>query len=241
MGRDLVQAGKIDEGREWLLDVIRRFPETVAAQKARDLLASLKPELVKDDAEISLPPEARQPEDPKQPRNVEVDFFGLKGMGNSFAFIVDCSGSMTEFAGDTTRFQRARSELHSALGQLTSRQKFFVIFYNHETFPQPFPRRRRGMLPGSRTGLRVIRPWIQEVTPGGGTLPLDSFKIALSLKPEVIFFLTDGQIPPETRDIARQENRSETVIHTIGFCVPDASGILKGIAGDHKGHFQYVP
>ncbi len=241
VGRDFVHARKIDEGREWLEDVVARYSETVAAQKARDLLASLKPPEIAKNVPEPMPREVNTPKNQEEPRDVVVDFFGVKGKGNSFVFIVDCSGSMTEQAGETTRFQRARSELHSALQQLTDHQKFYVIFYNTGTFPQPFPRRNPGMLPGSWAARSVIRPWIQEVQAGGGTQPQESFRVAFPLKPDVIFFLTDGEIPAETREIAFKGNQNRAEIDTIGFCVKDTSGILKGIARDHHGQYQYVP
>src|SRR5690606_8739110 len=50
-----------------------------------------------------------------------VDFFGTEAAGNSFVFLVDCSGSM-----QGRRFQRARAELFKTLLQLSEPQTFFI-------------------------------------------------------------------------------------------------------------------
>lgn len=179
----------------------------------------------------------------------EVNFFGTKAKGNSFVFIVDCSGSMTiptnyyhpRIKGPITRFVRARQELYLSLGQLARNQKFYVIFYNHDTFPMLYPNLQDDLQFASPNNLKTARNWIQNVLPGGGTDPRDAFQIALALRPQVIFFLTDGAIPAETRAVAKAGNKSRTRIHTIAFGLPQNHAVLKGIASDNLGRFRYVP
>ncbi len=178
----------------------------------------------------------------------EVGFFGTKAKGKSFVFIVDCSGSMTKPTTIlqprqplVTRFVRARQELYSSLGQLSREQTFYIIFYNHETYPMFYPTPAQGMAPATTDHLGRARTWIQNVIPHGGTDPQNAFRLALALRPEIIFFLTDGAIPPGTRVVAKQSNKSRTRIHTVAFGLPNNQEILKGIAEDNQGRFRFVP
>src|SRR3972149_2345168 len=50
---------------------------------------------------------------------------GPGGVGRSFVYVLDCSGSMN----DEGRFVRARQELLRSIEHLTSDQSYFVIFY----------------------------------------------------------------------------------------------------------------
>lgn len=179
----------------------------------------------------------------------EVGFFGTKAKGNSFVFIVDCSGSMTTRTGQVhprlqiplTRFIRARQELYLSLSQLRRGQTFYIIFYNNETFPMFYPRNAQSLVPASPDNLGWARRWIQKVKAGGGTEPQEAMRLALALRPQVIFFLTDGAIPGATRRIAKENNKSRTRIHTIGFGNKNNLEILRNIAKDNQGRFRFVP
>lgn len=178
----------------------------------------------------------------------EVGFFGTKAKGKSFVFIVDCSGSMTQPTPKIhprlnipiTRFMRARQELYLSLGQLSRGQTFYIFFYNHETYPHFFPTPAQSLVAANPDMLGLSRTWIQKINPGGGTDPRTAFKMALALRPDVIFFLTDGIIPPVTRMVAKENNKSRTRIHTIAFGTNDRDGILQGIAADNQGRFRSV-
>ncbi|MCA9068527.1 MAG: hypothetical protein KDA84_06375 [Planctomycetaceae bacterium] len=178
----------------------------------------------------------------------EVGFFGTKAKGRSFVFIVDCSGSMTQPTPQlhprenlpVTRFERARQELYQSLAQLTRGQTFYIFFYNHGTYPHFFPTPAPSLVAANPEMLGLTRNWIQKIVPGGGTDPRTAFQLGLSLRPDVIFFLTDGIIPPVTRMVAKQNNKSRTRIHTIAFGTKDLEGILQGIAADNNGQFRSV-
>lgn len=179
----------------------------------------------------------------------EVGFFGTKAKGKSFVFIVDCSSSMDTLTltynprqkAPITRFLRARQELYLSLGQLARDQTFYIIFYNHDTFPMYYPQPVQGMAPATTDHLQLARAWIQNVVPRGGTDPREAFQVALALRPDVIFFLTDGAIPPVTQKVARENNTSRTRIHTIAFGLPTNQETLKGIAQENQGRFRFVP
>ncbi len=57
----------------------------------------------------------------------------------------------------------------------------------------------------------------------------------------MIYFLTDGEIPPTTRDTVKRLNHAhKTVIHTIAFGTEEGADMLKAIARDNGGKYQFV-
>ena len=73
----------------------------------------------------------------------------------------------------------------------------------------------------------------------GGTEPQNAVAISLGLKPDVMFFLSDGEIPLNTRDIVQQANRG-TAIHTIAFGSNAGGQILEQIATDTGGTHRFI-
>ncbi|HSG73491.1 MAG TPA: hypothetical protein VLA12_23950, partial [Planctomycetaceae bacterium] len=154
-----------------------------------------------------------------------VGFFGTHARGRSFAFIVDCSGSMaaifdTEPAenGDPakprTRLERAKVELLDALRGMQADQEFSLVFYDEGSYwMSDLPDDPR-MIPASRENIQHVAAWVKRQTTRGGTDPRDALKRSLSLNPDVVFLLTDGQIPPETREVVASYNKSGAVVHT---------------------------
>jgi hypothetical protein len=166
-----------------------------------------------------------------------VGFFGTRSRADTVVFVVDMSGSMN----DGRRFDRAVDELIRSLNSLEPHQKFFVYFFNAVTFPMLGQRNAKltPATPGNRT--KVIK-WIKTLQPDNDTAPEDALERALRLKPQVIYFLTDGEIPPTTRDTVAKFNREhKTVIHTIAFVTEEGAEMLKGIAKDNKGKYKFVP
>jgi hypothetical protein len=147
------------------------------------------------------------------------------------------SGSMN----DGRRFDRAVEELIRSLNSLVPTQKFFVYFYNGVTYPMLDMRAGKLMpaTPGNRT--KVIN-WIKTLHPDGDTAPDDAIERGLKMKPQVMYFLTDGEIPETTRDTAKKYNRDhKVVIPTIAFVTEEGAEMLKGIAKDNKGKYRFVP
>jgi uncharacterized protein YegL len=166
-----------------------------------------------------------------------VGFFGTRSRADSVVFVVDMSGSMN----DGRRFDRAVDELIRSLNALVPSQKFFIFFYNGVTYPM-FDQRSAKLMPatpGTRT--KAIK-WIKTLQPDGDTAPEDAIERALKLKPQVVYFLTDGEIPDTTRDTAKKFNHEhKTVIHTIAFVTQEGAAMLRGIAQDNRGKYRFVP
>jgi hypothetical protein len=165
-----------------------------------------------------------------------VGFFGTRARADTVVFVVDMSGSM-----EGHRFDRAVEELIRSLNLLQPTQKFFIFFYNGVTYPM-FDQRNAKLLAATTGNRSKATKWIKGFHPEGDTAPEDALEKALKLKPQVIYFLTDGEIPNTTRSTAARCNKEhKTVIHTIAFEYEGGAEQLRGIAVDSKGKYRFVP
>jgi len=168
---------------------------------------------------------------------IGAGFFGTKGAGKSFIYIVDMSGSMY---GD--RFTRAKAELVKSIKRLNPEQKFYVFFFNDRTFPLFEPRPAKGMVPATKANVERASRWIGLRRAESTTNPNYALQQALEMKPEVIFLLTDGELdePEAVRQMIRKNNKSNVVIHTIAFENPEGGLTLEAIAKENNGVYRFV-
>ena len=164
-----------------------------------------------------------------------VTFFGKDVQANSVAFVIDASKSMSGL-----RFQRARTELVNALSKLQPNQRFFVVFYTNETYPMFFPDNTIELIPADPRNLGRVYNWIGQSQVQGGTQPQLAMALTLKLKPDVVFFLSDGDIPTETQGVVRYHNDGSAV-HTITFGSDVGSRIMRQIALKNGGEYRFIP
>ena len=119
-----------------------------------------------------------------------TEFFGAREHAGSFAYVIDCSGSMASHGA----LDIAKRELLASLGQLPPDAQFAVVFYNLRatTFSDPFG--HRGLMAATRSNKERVRAQLASVYPDGGTDHMLALRSALALHPEVIFFLTDADL-----------------------------------------------
>lgn len=164
-----------------------------------------------------------------------AEFFGIGSVGETFVYIVDSSGSMR----DDNRFRRATYELLQSLEQLASYQRYYVIFFSDEAYPLASNR----PLPATEENLERTRRWVRAFRPRGHTYPLEALRLALSLEPDAVFFLSDGIFDPRTIQEVHMANLSRSrpiPIHTIAFVEAEARGLMWAIAHDSGGEFRFV-
>ena len=158
-------------------------------------------------------------------------FFGIGDDGKSFVYVVDRSTSM--LGGN---FERLKEELISAINMLTREHTFHVIFYSDTHEPMP-----GGMTKARDRAKEKAREWIESMFPVGGTYPAEALSEAIKEGPDAVFFMTDGQIPPDTPEAVRQANPKKRVrVHTIGFGGGADAAILEVIAEENRGVFRHV-
>lgn len=140
-----------------------------------------------------------------------VSFFGSQGKTRNLVYVVDISGSMQERGENgKSRSQLMKEELTRSVSALPLSVKYQIIFFSNtaifagqnkgenglqfqfEDNPESLP--TRPLLRATRSQIRKTLEHIEDVQIGGGTnwrLPL---KMAINLKPDLIYFMTDGEI-----------------------------------------------
>jgi hypothetical protein len=159
----------------------------------------------------------------------QTSFFGIRAEGQLFIYVVDCSGSMI----DEDRLDRAKTELRRSINAMQSPQRFKVIFYNDQPLPMP------GELPKAADypSKAQLSRWLNLIQPEGPTDPRSSLSLALSLKPDAVFLLSDGAFPEGTAEAIAKQNAKKVPIHCIDLANGAAGDDLKKIAADSGGQY----
>ena len=163
-----------------------------------------------------------------------ISFFGTRGKGRRFIFIIDKSGSM-----QSGRFQAAKSELVKTLRKLPAGTQFKIYFFNHQAEPMP----GRGLLIASPQSIAWAEKWIQTRHSSGGTDPSQALKWTFKLKPDTIWLLTDGEFAHDEtimEQLARDNSNKSTRINTLAFHVRTGELALRKIAQAHGGAYRFV-
>lgn len=172
-------------------------------------------------------------------------FFGVKAGGNRFVFVVDASTSMK-----SNGWEACRRELVAAVGRLKPHQSFYVIFFNYKPHPMfsdedPEPKPLRA----TPENLARLRKWVDSFRLYSGTRPMEAMKTALQMRPDAVYFLTDGRLQDDTEDYLKKNNKRKdaydnlvraAAVQTIGFYSQDGREVLQRIAKDNGGTFRYV-
>ncbi len=119
-----------------------------------------------------------------------TQFFGARDHAHSFAYVIDCSGSMNSHNSLTV----AKRELLSSLNQLPPDAEFTVIFYSLVAKMLSDTQGRRGMMSATSANKVRVQTQLSAIVPDGGTDHMAALSMAMALKPEVIFFLTDADL-----------------------------------------------
>lgn len=163
-----------------------------------------------------------------------TSFFGVGGRGTRFAYVVDKSASMRG------RIAEAKQELYKSIVALPDFASVYVVFYDSS---EPWAFSDRWERVRSSTVQR-LKGWLKEVGPSGGTEPVPAFRMvfALDVRPDVIFFLSDGEIPPESIAQIRQLNARgrRVTINSIAFGEEAGSQQLRQVAQEADGQFREV-
>jgi hypothetical protein len=161
--------------------------------------------------------------------------FGGVRHGESFAYVVDASGSMS---GD--RMSLVLEELRTSVNSLAEHQRFFVVFFNKHTYAMMWPRIEKRLVTASQRNKDRVLGWAFGVQPQEVTEPQRALRMALDLKPDIVFFLTDGDIPDESLRLVKKYRRDGTSVHTICVGEDAAIPVMQKIAEVGQGAFLMV-
>ena len=186
-----------------------------------------------------------------KPQSHSTHFFGVPGNGSRFVFVVDSSRSMmgSDFSGRP--WKHAQHELQMAISRLGSTCQFYVIFFDgaaHLMFDETPA--AMNMLDASPENVTRFTQWMANVETGFNTSPLQAVKCALSINPDVIYLLSDGEFRDQTARYLKKNNRRTSttgnrsfasIVHTIGFHNRSAQRVLRNIANGNGGTYKFVP
>jgi hypothetical protein len=175
-----------------------------------------------------------------------ASFFGTYAEGQKFVFVIDSSGSMKQ----GIRWPTLRRELLRALQSLSPDQQFMVISFDADAHPMfgKFPPQAQ-FLTATPSNIDRLNRWVGAIRHGNRTYPAAAIGIALRLKPDAIFLLSDGEIMDTTvRDLQKHNHLLETdgkvktliPIHTILLHSEYGYATLKAIADENDGVFTPV-
>lgn len=167
-----------------------------------------------------------------------TSFFGVSSRGTRFAFIVDISGSMDR----DRRIQIAMRELSQSITDLPDYAYFYIVLFSSGATVPPM---QEGWNRARPSTVRHFIRWLGQVAPRGATQPRSAFSQVFSLKerPDVIFFMTDGEITNfSAEEVAAHTSRGRrVVINTIAFGDPSSQDLLRDIARESGGVYRFVP
>ena len=173
-----------------------------------------------------------------------AEFFGVRATGNEFVFIVDCSRSMTG-----QKWNDATAELLAALERLGDDKSFYVIFFDGESHPMfGADSREPGLVPATVENLQRFHRWLATVQLGFHTRPAGAVSTALTLEPDAIYLLSDGEFEDQTAALLRDKNLvrvkrqkvPQVIVHTIGFHSRHGQKVLERIAKENGGRYNFI-
>ena len=180
-----------------------------------------------------------------KPTKSRASFFGASADGNRFVFVIDSSGSMRG-----PRWESLCKELIRAIQSLSPDQEFFVISFDslaHPMFGAAPPKGK--FLKAVSKNVDRLQNWIRSIQLGNNTLPASAVGIAMKLKPDAIFLLSDGEILDSTLQDLRIWNRKKAddgeakavvPIHTVLLHSQIGYAALESIANENSGTFTPV-
>jgi Mg-chelatase subunit ChlD len=162
-----------------------------------------------------------------------VRFFGVETVAQRVAFVVDKSGSM-----DGARWQACIAQLEQALWNLTERAQFAIVLFDGAAYPASATWSNV-----ETASLDAAITLLKNTTPSGGTSPGPAFQsvFTMSEPPDVVFFLTDGELGEFSVDqMNALKGNAPTVVNTVALENGAGSDALNDIASDSGGQFVFI-
>lgn len=163
------------------------------------------------------------------------EFFGLGKQARGarkIVYVVDRSGSMM------TTFDAVRQELRKSVEGLRRNQKFHVIFFNAGP---PLENRPKKLIPATGAQKRRLYEFIDAIQAEGSTDPIPAMERAFAVRPDLIYFLTDGDFDPALLEKLRIWNKGKKVkLYTFAYVSQAGRVLLEQIAREHDGEFKFI-
>ena len=182
--------------------------------------------------------------DPANPNKSAAQFFGVEGSGSNFVYIIDCSGSMAEYG----RWKSAVRELKSSIKALKSKQRFLILLYNTGFVAM---NNKAELVASTQAEQKRAMRWLSRKSPNDWTFCAQALAKALTLKPDAIFLLSDGEFD-DRRDVFLvldrlnnkrrliSANEKQIPVHTIALGSHHGRFTMKRIADENSGEFRLI-
>jgi hypothetical protein len=227
---DQLVDGQGTQPRTGIIDSFEPYPTKLIDEpppsppKLVDTPPPAPPKLV--EIEEPPPPPAPEPEPPP------VKFFETETRAKSVGYVVDCSSSMS---GE--KFQAVCMKLADSILTLKRDQEFFVVFFNDQFFPMTGSAVPK-LVQADSKNKRAILGFLRSAQASGGTNPEPALQFMTTLRPDIIYLLTDGEFSPLNDATYRGFGDAGIVVHTLGFETGGRVAILEEIARRTSGTYQ---
>ncbi|MBL8848060.1 MAG: VWA domain-containing protein [Planctomycetaceae bacterium] len=169
-----------------------------------------------------------------------ASFFGLTAQGQKFVFVVDASSSMRRPSRgpERTLFNRVKLEIMESIRRLSPEQRFYIVFFNDGYYPMP----ATSLVAATEESQARYLQWMSDVPSGGETDPEAAMQLALQLRPDVIYLLSDGEFRYGLVKRIAAMNRSGVSVHTVCYGGTEDNNVsLRQIAEQNSGTYHFVP
>jgi len=171
-----------------------------------------------------------------QPTNVE--FMGVGGRAASVVFVCDASGSMLN------KFDTLRRQLSKAITALAPEQRFGIVLMQEEGSAAL----NASLLPALPENVGLVDDFVVVSRFRAETDPIPAIEAAFSMRPELIYLLTDGDFRDSAavvRRIRELVKDDRIRINTIAFVGEgdkdtDFLTVLKQVAAESRGTYARV-
>ena len=165
--------------------------------------------------------------------------FGQAGNAYKVVYVVDVSASLILFTDDIVQ------EMSDSIRSLVPTQQFHIVLAKPLEVDEFGPRRLVPAISKYKKEAVDYVSGIKRIPVGGGADPIEAFRRAFAVKPELIYFLTDGMydnIEKTLETTLDQLNKDRSVAITIiGFNpLQRSDAVLQRIAKTHGGHLRVI-
>jgi len=172
----------------------------------------------------------------------KTTLFGLPGSGSKFLYVLDTSVSMTQPQGKP--LATAKQEIIDSINKLDKLCEFYIIHYSNA--PRLLDMSGGRICFGTDDNKLAAKRMIANIGTGPRTEHEPAIIMALRMRPDVLYLMTDGDDPAlERRDLERiaRVNEGLTIIHVVQFGKGEpkqGTDWLKQLAKENRGEYKFV-
>ncbi len=170
----------------------------------------------------------------------QVSLFGVNAEGSKFVYVLDRSGST-----DGKLMAAAKAEILASIENIDDVHQFQLVVYNER--PKAFnPAGPGGQLAfGTDANRAEVKKFLSTIAADGGTDHEAALSLAIRMRPDVIFIMTDGDNPQlGAQQLARIDRIGPGIIfHTVQFGdgpQRGGRGWMGKLAQQSGGEYMYV-